>query len=198
MRRRLRIIEYLEVLASKPSGAAVLFVLALADYAVQAVAWPLRSGRDLDEYLLAYVQMFDRDVLLPWSLLFRTPITPLVSGGSLDLAGGIFVEPLAAVLFAASVAAWSAAALAFSRRAAIAVAVALLLYPGYGLMFHELASELVLAAAFAGWGLLVVRAAFSPSAGRFILVGLGTATLALVRPGNAVLVVFALFPFLLA
>jgi hypothetical protein len=187
-----------ERLASRRLSAAVLFVLGLAVYAVQAIAWPLKSGRDLDEYLLAYVQLFDRDVLLPWSLLFRTPVTPLVSGSSLDFAGGALAEPLMAVLFAGSVVAWSAAALVFSPRAALAVAVALLVYPGYGAMFHELASEAVLAAAFAGWALLVVKAVFAPNVGRFALVGLGLALLALVRPGNAVLLVFGLFPLVLA
>jgi hypothetical protein len=193
-----RTLAWLERLASRPLGALILFVLGLAVYAAQAIAWPLKTGRDLDEYLLAYTQMFDRHVLLPWSLLFRTPITPLVSGALLDFAGGVFAEPVAAVLFAASVVAWAAAARYFGPRVALAVAAALLVYPGYGAMFHELASELVLAAAFAGWALLVTRAAFAPSTVRFALVGLGVAVLALVRPGNAVLVLFALFPLVLA
>jgi hypothetical protein len=192
-----RTLAWLERLASRPLGMLLLFVLSLVVYALEAVAWPLRAGRDLDEYLLAYVQLFDRHVLLPWSLLFRTPVTPLVSGVSLDVAGGALAEPIAGILFAASVVAWSAAARYFGPRVAIAVAVALLLYPGYALMFHELASELVLAAAFAGWALLVTRAAFGPTVTRFVLVGLGVALLALVRPGNAVLVVFALFPLAL-
>jgi hypothetical protein len=175
----------------------VLFGTGLAVYAVQAIAWPLKTGRDLDEYLLAYTQLFDRHVLLPWSLLFRTPVTPLVSGFSLDFAGGALAEPIAAVLFAASVVAWSAAGRYFGPRVALGVAVALLVFPGYGLMFHELASELVLATAFALWALLATQAAFRPTVARFALVGLGLALLALVRPGNAVLVVFALFPFVL-
>ena len=197
MNRPARGLAWLERLASRPLGALVLFIVALADYAVQAVAWPLKGGRDLDEYLLAYVQLFDRHVLLPWALEFRTPITPLYSGFSLDFAGGALAEPLAGILFALSVVAWSAAALYFGPRVALTVAVALLIYPGYGLMFHELASELVLAATFAGWALLVTRAAFSPTVVRFVLVGLGVAVLALVRPGNTVLIAFALFPLVL-
>jgi hypothetical protein len=193
-----RRLEQLERLASRPLGTAVLFLVALADYGVQAVAWPLRSGRDLDEYLLAYLQMFDRHALLPWALEFRTPITPLVAGSTLEFAGGALAEPVAGVLFALSVVAWSAAALYFGPRVALTVAVALLLYPGYALMFHEVASELVLATVFAGWALLVVRAAFAPSLGRFALIGLGVAMLALVRPGNAVLLAFALFPLVVS
>ncbi|MDH4103311.1 MAG: hypothetical protein OEV29_07985, partial [Thermoleophilia bacterium] len=51
---------------------------------------------------------------------------------------------------------------------------------------------------FSGWALLVTQAAFRPSAARFALVGLGVAALALVRPGNAVLLAFGVFPLCLA
>jgi hypothetical protein len=193
-----RLLGWLERLVSRPLGALVIFGLGLAVYAVRALAWPLRAGRDLDEYLYAYVQLFDQDVLLPWSLLFRTPVTPLVSGLSLDVVGGALAEPGCGVLFAASVVAWSRAALTFGPKVALVVAAALLVYPGYGLMFHELASETVFAAAFAGWALLVTRAAAAPSTARFALVGLGVAVLALVRPGNAVLLAFGAFPFVMA
>ena len=188
------LLAWLERLASRRLGALVLFVLGLAVYAVQALAWPLGSGRDLDEYLLAYVQLFDRHVLLPWSLLFRTPLTPLVAGGMLDVFHGALAEPATGVLFAGSVVAWSAAARTFGPRAALAVAVVLLGYPSYALMFHELSSETTFSAAFAGWALLVTRAYARPSSGRWALVGLGVAVLAYVRPGNAVLLVFVLLP----
>jgi hypothetical protein len=79
--------------------------------------------------------------------------------------------------------------------APLLVALALLVYPAYALMFHELSSEPVFAAAFALWGLLVTRAAREPSVSRFALVGLGVALLALVRPGNALLLAFVLFVF---
>ena len=144
-----------------------------------------------------YIQLFDWHPLLPWSMLFRTPVTPIVLGAALDAAGGFFAEPLLGVLFAASVVAWAAAARTFSPRAALLVAAALLVYPAYGLMFHELSSEPVFAAAFAGWALLVARAAVRPSSRRFAYVGLGVALLALIRPGNALLLAFAVFPLVL-
>jgi hypothetical protein len=198
MRDRLeRSLDSLERLTGRPLGAFVLFVLALAVYAVRAIGWPLIGGRDLDEYLYDYIQFLDWHPLLPWSMLFRTPITPIVAGVSLDVAGGFFAEPLLAVLFAASVVAWSAAARMFGPRAALLVAVALLLYPAYGLMFHEVSSEPYFAAAFAWWAYLVTRAVERPSPRRFALAGLGVALLALVRPGNALLIAFAVFPLLL-
>ena len=106
-------LTWLEQLASTRRGAIVLLVLGLVAYAIRALAWPLTTGRDLDEYLLAYAQLFDHDVLLPWSLLFRTPVTPLFAGLSLDLFDGRLAEPLMAVLYAGSVVCWAAAARSF-------------------------------------------------------------------------------------
>jgi hypothetical protein len=188
----------LERLASRPLGAGLLFLLALGAYAFRAVAWPLQVGRDLDEYLLVYIQLLDRHVLLPWSMLFRTPVTPLVAGLSLDLAGGALAEPVMAVLFAASVVLWSAAAARFGPRAALLVAAALLVYPAWGLMFHELSSEPVFSFAYALLAYLLVRATERPSPRRFAGVGLAVALAALVRPGNAVLLALALLPLLLS
>jgi hypothetical protein len=192
------VLRRLEDLAARRLGVVVLFLLALAVYAVRAIGWPLAGGRDLDEYLYDYVQFFDWHPLLPWSMLFRTPVPGLVDGVSLDVAGGFFAEPLMAVLYAASVVAWAVAARAFGVRAALLVAVALLAYPAYGLMFHEVSSEPLFAAGFALWALLVVRAAHAPSPRRFALVGLGVALLALIRPGNVVLLAFVVFPLVLA
>jgi hypothetical protein len=48
--------------------------LALGVNAVRAIGWPLVGGRDLDEYLYDYVQFLDWHPLLPWSMLFRTPV----------------------------------------------------------------------------------------------------------------------------
>jgi hypothetical protein len=191
------VLASLERLASRRLGAVVLFLLALAVYAFRAIAWPLVVGRDLDEYLYGYIQFFDWHPLLPWPMLFRTPVPGILDGAALDVANGFFAEPVIAVLFAGSVVAWAAAARAYGARATLLVAVALLIYPAYGLMFHELSSEPVFCAGFALWALLVVRAAERPSVRRFVWVGLGLALLALIRPGNALLLAFVVFPFLL-
>jgi hypothetical protein len=190
--------RWLEGLAGSWLGAVVLFVVALADFVLQALAWPLVAGKNLDEYLLTYIQLFDRHPLLPWAPLFRGPGAGAVVGPLLSLDGGGLAEPVAAILFAVSIVAWSAAALWFGRGAAILTACALLLYPGYGGLFHEFASEIVMATVFSLWALAVTRAAMRPSVTRFLLAGIGIALLVLIRPGNAVLVPFALFPLLLA
>jgi len=192
-----RALAWLERLASRRLGALVLFVVALAVYAFRAIGWPLSAGRDLDEYVYGYIQFLDWHPLLPWSMLFRTPLMPIFAGVSLDVAGGFFVEPVMAVLFAGSVVAWAVAARTFGARASLLVAVALLVYPAYGLLFHELSSDALFGAAFAGWALLVTRAAVDPTMRRFAYVGLGVATTALIRPGNALLLAFVLFPLVL-
>ena len=101
-------LAWLERLAGTRHGAVVLSLAGIAVYAARAVAWPLTTGRDLDEYLYAWIQLFDSDVLLPWSMLFRTPATPVVAGPLLDVAGGALAEPALALLFAGSVVAWAA------------------------------------------------------------------------------------------
>jgi hypothetical protein len=189
---------WLERLAGTRRGAVALFLLALAAYAVRAIGWPVGGGRDLDEYLYTYVQLFDRDPLLPWSMLFRTPVTPVVAGVALDLGGGTLAGVVLAVLYALSIVAWSAVALAFGRRTALVTAVALLLYQGYALMFHELSSEPLFAAAFAGWALALTRAVQAPTTRRFAVAGLAAALVVLVRPGGIGLLAFSLLPLVLA
>ena len=109
-------------------------------------------------------------------MLFRTPVTPLFAGISLDALDGRPAEPLMALLYAGSIVYWAATARYFGAFVAIAVSAVLLAYQGYALMFHELSSEPVFAAAFAGWALLVAQGSVAPSVGRFAGVGRGIAS----------------------
>src|SRR6266550_6439170 len=128
-----RVLGAAERLAGTRRGVLVLVVLALAVYAFESVGWPLQEGRDLGVYLRYYVQIGQGDPVFPWAMLSRTPVTPVVAGLLLSAGGGLFAEAVMGLLFALSVLAWSAVALAAGgRRAAVAVALALLLYPGYG------------------------------------------------------------------
>ena len=187
----------LEQLADRRLGAVILFASALGVYGVRMIAWPLVSGRDLDEYLSYYAQLGYRDPPLPSFMLSHTPLVPIFDGAALDVGGGRLAEPLLALCFAVSVTAWGTIGRSFGPRTAIAVAVVLLLYPGFGALFHELSSEPVFATAFALWSLAVVRAITRPSAARFAAVGAGVAALTLVRPGNQILVLLALYPLAL-
>lgn len=187
----------LEALASTRRGAAALFGLGLLVYGLVSLALPLVAGRDFPTYVTTWVQLDQWDSVLPMTMLYRPPVAPLVAIGPLDALGGWVAEGWLAILYAASIVAWSAVARRAGPRAALLTAAALLLYPGYVLLFHRLASDAVFAAGFAGWALLVARAVERKTWGRFALVGLGVAVLALTRPGNQVLVLAALLPLAL-
>jgi hypothetical protein len=184
--------------AETRSGVVAVFLASLAVWWLQAVAIPLTGGRDFGTYLGAYVQLSWADPIDLGYVLGRTPIAPALVGGLLEVAGGAFAEPAMSLLYAGSITAWFFAARSFGGRAAVFTAVVLLLYPGYGILFHELSSDFVFAAAFAGWSLLSVRVLLRPSPGRFALVGVGVAVLALVRPGNQALLVLAVVPLALS
>src|SRR6185295_9996790 len=120
------VFQGLERLAATRRGAALLVILALAVYAFESVGWALRPGRDLGVYLRYYVQLGQDNPVFPWSMLTRTPVTPLFAGGLLAAGGGLAAEIVMAVLFAGSVLAWALVALkSGGRRAAILVAAAL-------------------------------------------------------------------------
>ena len=158
---------------------------------------PLVEGRDLGTYLRYYAQLFDAEPALPMSMLFRTPVAPLVLGGSLDLWGPWGTQALMAALYALTILGWTTVAAVFGRRAAVFVALALLLFPGWAIFFHTTGSDPIFAVALSWWAVLVARAYVAPTVARFALVGLGVGALALVRPGNQALLVVALLPLAL-
>ncbi|MGZ4357586.1 MAG: hypothetical protein ACXVRU_12345, partial [Gaiellaceae bacterium] len=146
-----------------------------------------------------YIQLGQDNPVCPWSMLTRTPVTPLFAGGLLEAGGGLFAEVVMALLFAASIIAWSFVALRVAgRRAALLVAVALLVFPGYGGLFHQLSSDVAFAIVFAGWAVLVMRAVERPGVYRFAAAGAGAAFLALTRPANQALVLAAVFAFVVS
>jgi Dolichyl-phosphate-mannose-protein mannosyltransferase len=197
-RRIARAWRALERFAERPLAAPVVLVgAALAVYAAVSYALPLSPGRDLSRYLLVYLQLFEGHVAYPHALSARTPGTPLVVGGLLD-AGPVVAEVGAALLYAGSILAWTAVARRFGPAAAIATAVALLLYPGYVLLFHRLSSDAVFAAAFAGAAWLFARAVERPSIGRLAALGAGVAGLVFVRPVAQILLLLVLVPFFAA
>ena len=177
-------------------GPAIV-AAALAVYAAVSVALPLEPGRDLARYLIAYLQLFDGHVVYPQAILMRAPVTPVVAGGLLD-AGAIVSEVAAAALYAVSILLWWSVARRVSPVAGLLTAVALLAYPGYVILFHQLSSDLLFAVGFALFALLAARALERPSAGRAAALGAGVAGLVLIRPVAQVLLLLVLVPLLAA
>jgi hypothetical protein len=179
---------------SRSSGVA-LFALALVIFAIRSLVVPVHPGRDFPRYIQAYVQIAHDYLVLPVVVNTRGPLSALGVSLPLEIGGwtaGIWL----ALLYAASIVAWGVVALRFGPRAAILTTALLLLYPGYGILFHGLASDALFAAAFAGWAVVLSRAIFRPSVLAFGAVGLGMGLLALVRPGNQSLIVLTLVPLL--
>ena len=190
-------IGWLESRIGSIRGGTAVFILALVVFGLRSIALPVIPGRDFGNYVGYYVQMWEWDSVIPMSMLFRTPLAPLVVGGTLDVLGGWGLQTAMGLLFATSLVLWTRTALTFGPRAAIVTAAALLVYPGYGILFHTPASEPVAAVAFAAWALAVSRAWLAPSYGRFAVVGAATAATALARPGFQVLVLVAALPLAL-
>jgi hypothetical protein len=178
------------------ASAVALFLVGCLAFALQSVALPVGPGRDIGRYVQAFFQLgYDEPVLVSVADT-RGPLASLGVGLPLEL-GGTAAEIWLAVLYAASIVAWSAVANHFGPRAALLTAALLLANPGYGILFHGLASDSLFAAAFAGWALLLARAILRPSLATFALAGLGMGTLVLVRPGNQLLIVMTLLPLVL-
>ena len=177
-------------------SAVVLFALALAVFALESAVFPVQPGRDMGRYVQAFVQYWNGDPVIPSVLNTRGPLAALGVGIPLEL-GGWAAEIWLALLYAASIVAWGAVAYAFGARAAIATTGLLLVYPGYGILFHGLASDALFAAAFAGWAVVLSKALLRPATTTFLAAGAGMGVLVLVRPANQVLILVALLPLLL-
>ena len=175
-------------------AAVGLFLLAFVVFWIESLGWPMAKGRDTWDYLAYYLQLFDADPPLADLQLFRTPLTPLVVGGALDLGGTKLLELVFGVLYATSILAWSATALTFGRIPALFAALLLLVYPAYATLYHQASSDAVFATALAVWAWLLARALEKPSGRAFVAVGVGIAVLVLIRPANQVLLPLALTP----
>ena len=163
-------------------GAALLVVVALASYALQAFAWPLQRGRDSWDYWLWFLQAADDDPVFSALQVFRTPIAPLVTGIPMWLGGAGLTEVVLALLYALSVLGWAWAVVPISRSAALATALVLLVAAPYAGLFHEVSSDPVFAFVLAWWAGTVVRAWDSGSSRWLAAVGGGVALLTLTRP----------------
>ena len=183
-------------LAATRRAVGVVFLASLALWWLQALVIPLAAGRDLGTYLGDYVQLFHADPIDPGYVLGRTPVASLVAGGLLQFAGGALAEPAVSLLYAGSIVAWFLAARRFGPAAAVLTALVLLAYPGYGILFHELSSDAVFAAALAAWTLLVIHVFSAPTPRGLAFAGLGVGVLILIRPSNQVLLVLALVPLM--
>jgi Glycosyltransferase family 87/Dolichyl-phosphate-mannose-protein mannosyltransferase len=179
--------------AGTRASAVALFVLALAVFALQSVFLPAYPGRDMSRYLQTFFQLGYHVPIYPAVLNTRGPLSAL--GVAIPLEGGGWAAEIwLALLYASSIVAWGRVALTFGSRAAILTSALLLVFPSYGILFHQLASDALFAAAFAGWAVLLSKAIQRPSMRAFVFAGLGLGALVLVRPANQVVLIMTLLP----
>lgn len=138
----------------------------------------------------AAFELRQEEIVLPQALLMRAPVTGVVADGLLAL-GSLAAEAALALLYALSVLCWWLAARRVSTGVALGLAVLLLAYPGYVLLFHRLASDALYAAGFALAALLLARFAERRSPGRTAALGAALALLVLVRPVSQILILLA-------
>ena len=179
-------------------AALVLFAVALGVFWFQALGWPMAKGRDTWDYLAYYLQLFHSNAPLSQLQLFRTPLTPLAVGLSMDIGGSTLLEVVFGLLFAVTVVAWSVTALTFGRVPALASAVLLLVYPAWATIYHQASSDAVFATGLSLWALVLARTLRRPNTAGFVVLGAGIATLVLIRPANQVLLPAVLVPLIAA
>jgi hypothetical protein len=174
------------------------FALALVAYGIESIAWPMSLGRDGTTYLMYFRDMWNAHPAFPELMLYRTPLAPLVVGIPLQVGGPILLEIVFGFLYAVSITAYALAAGTFSRICGALVAAALLLYPGYGALFHQAASDSVFALAVALWTLGAALTVRRPTLTRYALLGAGVLALVLARPSSQLFLLFAVVPLLAA
>jgi 4-amino-4-deoxy-L-arabinose transferase-like glycosyltransferase len=173
------------------AAAATCFVAAIGVYGIESIAWPLRGGRDSGTYLAYYVDMWHAHPALVFLMLFRTPLAPLIFGTLLQAGGAILAEIGMAIAYATSVLAYALAARSFGRATALVTAVALLLFPPYGALFHQVSSDPVFALTIALWLFALTRALSRRRAVSFAVAAVALVAMILTRPGAEVLLVSA-------
>lgn len=188
----------LDRFAGTRTALVACFGAAMAVYGVESIAWPMSLGRDGTTYLMYYRDMWNAHPAFPELMLYRTPLAPLLIGVPLQLGGAILLEIVLGVAYAISITAYALAAATVSRVCGVLVAVALLLDPGYGALFHQAASDSAFAFTLAVWTLGAALTMRKPSLTRYALLGAGTLGLVLARPSSQLFVAFAFVPLLAA
>ena len=190
-------IDWLESRVGTRLGGTTVFALALVVFGLRSIALPVIPGRDFGTYVGYYVQMWDWHSVVPMAMLFRTPLAPLVIGGTLDLFGGWGLLVAMALLFAASVVLWMRAALASGRARPSSPQSRCSCTRAMGsCSTRPRASPWPLPHSPSGRSRLS-RAWVAPGVGRFAVLGAATAVTALARPAFEVLVLVAALPLVL-
>lgn len=192
------VFDFIDRFARRRIAFVACFVLALAVFGIESIAWPVSLGRDGTTYLMYYRDMWNAHPAFPELMLFRTPLAPLLVGVPLQIGGAVLLEIVLGFAFAISITAYAFAAGALSRVCGVLVAAVLLLDPGYGALFHQGASDSIFALAVSLWALAAVRTVQRPTQSGYALLGVAVLGPVLARPSAQVILLFAVVPLLAA
>lgn len=179
-------------------GALIVVVASLGVYAFDAIAWPVRVGRNLGLYLLYYVDMWHSKPVLPELMLTIKPLPSLVFGVLLEYTGALGTSIALALMFAGAIVAYTMVAdMLFGRWVAALAAILLLVYPPFASLFHQPSGDVLFAFAMAIWSVCLARTLRSPAPWKFAVQAVAIFCLAMTRSANEMLAIAALSPLLL-
>lgn len=176
---------------------AVIFGVSALIYIIQSLGWPLNAGRDFNSYVNYFDGMWRSDPVFQYLMLYRTPVTPLFIGILYKAGGEILIEIVLGLMYSLSILTVYYIGLAWSRKVGLISAMVLVIYPGYGALYHEIASDVLSAFGFILWAAFVCNTAKNPTRTKFIINGILVFILVMIRPISQLLIIFALFPFFL-
>lgn len=181
----------------RASQDAAVCLLAAVSFLIYSLAWPLAPGRDYASYLTFFIQLRDGIVALPDVMSHRAPLVPLllgIVGGNL---GVLALEIVLGTMYVCGALVMYRIGKRFSPAAGWLGALALMVYPTYGWLSHQINSDYAFSFGFLCWALAIIRTAERPTLSAFAWHGLWVFLLTLVRPSGSLFLLFALFPWLL-
>ena len=175
----------------------LLGTIAATIYILQSFAWPLSQGRDCTSYLIYYLEMGQAEPLYHLLMLFRTPGAPIFHGLALQLGGATFDEILMGTLFCFSILITFRIGLYWNHRLAWIAALALALYPGYAIPYHQVSSQGIFAFTFIVFTWLVFNINPKSHLAYYALVAGNIFLLIMIRPAAQSMLTVAAYPFFL-
>jgi len=177
---------------------SVILLASILMYYIQSLGWPLKPGRDFGAYVNYYVDMWSSEPYYKFLMASAVkPPVPLFIGAFYRIGGPVLLEIAVALLFSVSILSIYYIGSTWNRQVALISSIAVILYPGYAGIYHELATECFSACGFILWAAFVCYSSKHPSIRNFALHAFFLFLLLMIRQANLILLVFAVFPFLL-
>ncbi len=131
------------------------FILAFIIHIILWKAYPLHWGPDGHTYMYYFVDIFNKEPILPMILTYRTPIAPFFYGFFLKIGGSIAASIASEIISLALIPGIYLLALSWDKTAARISTIAFVLFLPYHIQFHQISSD-----ALFSWFLIILFVAF--------------------------------------